>query len=269
MSIYTDIAGEIFQGQKGTVPQGVHRTVQTVGEVTLNRLEITKTGLARPRGVYITAEMPHFAYIDERNEVYTSVIAAQLAQLLPKEGQVLVVGLGNRALVADALGPLTVDSVFVTRGSAREVARGLKLREVTAFAAEVEGKTGIEAAAQVHAMVRALGPAAIICVDALCALGEGHLGCTVQITNTGIAPGSGVGAHKSAITQRTMGVPVIAVGVPTVMDAADLCGGQRGLIVTPKEVDFIVKRSASVLALAINRALQKELSFGEISFLTS
>ena len=115
MAVYTDIAAELYPESRGSVPRGVKTFTATASGIGLTRVEIERSGLRRPKGRYITLDMPQFAAIDDRNEAYVWAIASQLRALLPKEGLVLVAGVGNRAVTADALGPETADRVFVTR----------------------------------------------------------------------------------------------------------------------------------------------------------
>ena len=148
MPVYTDIAAELYPRSKGSVPRGVKTFHATASGIGLTRVEIERSGLRRPKGRYITLDMPQFSVIDDRNEAYVWAIASQLRALLPKEGLVLVAGVGNRAVTADALGPETADRVFVTRQlcSQAEADETLRLRPVAAFSPGVEGSTGLATA---------------------------------------------------------------------------------------------------------------------------
>lgn len=268
MAVYTDIAAEVWAGRRGTVPKGVRLETRHAGDVTITRVQITREGLARRKGRYSTVDMPNFAYIDDRNERYISALAEEIAAYLPPSGEILVVGLGNSRITADALGPAVCDGVLVTRHipvdkDEREL---LSLRGVSALCPGIEGKTGLSAAETVKSVVQAIRPAAVVCVDSLFTSNPANLGCTVQITDTGLCPG---GEEKKRIDAALLGVPTISLGVPTVMDAGELCASRHRLVVTPKEIDYIIRRAAAVLSLAINKALQSGLSVGELSFLTS
>ena len=148
---------------------------------------------------------------------------SQLKKLLPPKGAVLVAGLGNRAMTPDAVGPLAVEHLLVTRHliSALPNCFG-SFRAVSAVTPGVLGQSGVESAEAVAALVRELQPAAVIAVDALAARRTERLCTTVQLSDTGIAPGSGVGNHRHPLNRETLGVPVIAIGVPTVIDGATL-----------------------------------------------
>ena len=173
--------------------------------------------------------------------------------------------------------------IFATRHIKGELLRatGLgNLRNVSAFATGVMGETGAEAGELIKGAVQVLMPDFVITVDALAARSAERLGRTVQMCNTGIVPGSGVGNSRQEISKRTVGVPVISIGVPTVVDAAAFvadCKGDEsdisesgfGMMVTPKEVDIMIERASKLTALAINCALQPEISPEDMLILTA
>lgn len=268
MAIYTDIAAEIWPEGKGTVPAGVSTHTASAAGIRLTRVDVHRTGLRRPKGRYITLDMPEFAQIDERNEAYVWAVASQLRGVLPKEGLVLVAGVGNRAVTADALGPETADRVFVTRSLCADAAAAgqspVKLRPVAAFAPGVEGSTGLSTAELLRSLVEALHPAAVLAVDSLCTSDVRRLGCSVQISTAGLWPRT-----AQPLTAQFLGAPVVALGVPTVMEASQVLHTSRPLVVTPKDIDAIIRRGATLLALAVNKALQPALTVGELTFLTS
>lgn len=210
------------------------------------------------------------------------LIVEELGRLLPKQGPVLVAGLGNRAITPDAIGPLTAEKILATRHIQGEIARvaGLgDLRPVAVVSPGVLGCTGIEAVELIKALVQKVKPAAVIAVDALAARSPARLGCTVQLSSGGISPGSGVGNARPRINTETLGVPVVSMGIPTVVDAAtlaaDLLGREdaaalaavepRGaaMMVTPREIDLIISRGARLLAMGINLTLNPSLSLEE------
>ena len=268
MAVYTDIAAEGWAEKKGTIPPGVHFETRYVGDVSITRVKITRDGLARRRGRYSTIDMPNFAYIDGRSERYVKALAHEIKNFLPPRGEILVVGLGNDRITADALGPAVCGRILVTRHIPieRDERELLRLRGVSAFCPGIEGKTGLSAGQTVRSIVRGIRPAAVLCIDSLFTSTPEHLGCTVQITDTGLCPG---GEERNRIDAALLGVPTISMGVPTVMDAGELCKSRHRLVVTPKEIDYLITRAAGVLSLAINKALQQELSVGELDFLTS
>ena len=205
------------------------------------------------------------------------LIGEELAALLPEKGTVLVAGLGNEAITPDALGPRAAGMVLATRHIQGEYARsaGLDdLRPTAVLAPGVLGQTGVESGEIVKGLCGVVSPAAVVAVDALASRSLARLGCTVQLCDTGIAPGSGVGNSRKELTETLLGVPVVAVGVPTVVDAAtlarDLTGGEesevavapRGaqMMVTPREIDLLIGRASRLVAMAINAALQPAYS---------
>ena len=262
MALYTDIAAEIYPPSRGTCPRGVRTHTASAAGVSLTRVDITRDGLRRPRGCYITLDMPDFARIDDRNEAYVLAVASQLRSLVPREGPVLVAGIGNDDVTADAIGPQTAKRVFTTR-ALPDADGELDLRCVAAVAPGVRAATGISVAEMLRGAVKAMRPGAVVCVDSLCTADVRRLGCSVQLSTAGLNPLS-----ADALTEQTLGVPVVAVGVPTVMEA-HVKSKSGPLVVTPRDIDSIVRRASSLLALALNKALQPSLSVGELSFLTS
>ena len=199
----------------------------------------------------------------------------------------MVVGLGNENITPDALGPKVAQSVLATRHIPGEIARstGLdKLRAVAVLRTGVTGQTGIETGELIQSVVKKIRPTALIVVDALAARGLKRLGCTLQISDTGIAPGAGVGNHRMKISEDTLGVPVIAIGIPTVVDAATLlCDlldsddekthrelsdavspGGNSMVVTPREIDLLIDRASHLLSLSINLALHPDMESSDL-----
>ena len=226
-------------------------------------------------GVYYTVETDGFPDLSslcgERQRAVTEI----LTELLPEAGPVLVAGLGNPDITPDALGPRCAGMIFATRhleSAVREQLSLPRLREVSALSPGVTGQTGVEAVEVIDGICRKIRPAAVIAVDALAAGSVRRLARTVQISNVGIEPGAGVGNARKALNETTLGVPVIAVGVPTVVDALSLSrafisGGNlseenrdlQTMVVTPRDTDTVTLSAARFLALAINCALQPAL----------
>lgn len=232
----------------------------------------------KPQGTYITVEMPSISDHIDSDHVYVSFVSQELKKLLPKEGTALVAGLGNREITPDALGPKTADQVLATRhitGELEKLTGHHYFRPVVSVSPNVLGNTGMEAMELLESLVKQLAPDVVIVIDALAARSLGRLGCTVQLCDAGIAPGSGIGNTRPAISQATLGVPVIAVGVPTVVDATTLAFdllqennlplseqvqqqvSPRGaqMVVTPREIDLLISRASHLVAMAINTAL--------------
>ncbi|MBR4039851.1 MAG: GPR endopeptidase [Clostridia bacterium] len=292
---WTDLALEA-QGsapvESERLPCGIERTV-----VRITTHEAQQE-LGRPMGTYVTLSCPQTMTIAlDMRRALSCELARAIAEMLPAGAKtVLVTGLGNRSVTPDALGPRTVERVLVTRHMdgclPDDVAK--RLSSVCALAPGVLGVTGIETAEVLRGMTGHVQPDAVIAVDALAARSSGRICSTIQIADTGIAPGSGVGNHRKALTRQTLGVPVIAVGVPMVVYASTIASDAIGslvradggseddeeklascvskvvseqlgdLIVTPREVDALVERMAGVLAQGINMALHPLLEADEI-----
>ena len=278
-------ARELFQQRAGSASRlrGVRARERRRHGFPVTCVEILNEegaeALGKPVGTYITVDLSPCR--QSRAELFAPAVetlAEELRALLPEEGPVFVAGLGNRAMTPDAVGPLAVEHLLVTR-HLREVLPDF--RPTAAAAAGVLGTTGLEAAEWVRGLSRVSECAAVIVIDALAARGLERLGTTVQLSNTGIVPGSGVGNWRSALNRESLGVPVISVGVPTVVGALTLAqdlleGGQvpealqeRGetLFVTPKDVDFQVKEMAKLVGYGITLALQEGLSLEDAAAL--
>ncbi len=285
----TDLAMEarvLAQERAGSAGElaGVRSDTWEEDGFPVTRVEILdergQEALGKPPGVYLTIELDaYLRHPPEGFERAAAVLAEGLRPLLPAEGTVFVAGLGNRAMTADAIGPLAVEHLLVTR-HLREVLPGF--RPVAAAAAGVLGTTGLESAEWVRGLAERAESRAVIVIDALAARGLERLCATVQLSDTGIIPGSGVGNRRMALNRETMGVPVVSIGVPTVVDAAtlalDLTGGtadeealRRGerLFVTPKEVDRQVRELAKLVGYGVNLALQEGLTAADITALLS
>lgn len=247
--------------------------------------------LGKPVGTYVTLEL---AGLKRREEDAfpraVHALADELRPLLPvRQGDcVLVVGLGNRAITPDNIGPCAVEHTLVTRHLVEQVPDHFgHLRPVAALAAGVLATTGVESGELVRAVVDRLHPACVIAVDALASRSLSRICSTVQLADTGITPGSGVGNHRTALNKETLGVPVIALGVPTVVDVATLCadvlaeagkgelepeslrGLGSGLMVTPRDIDQSAADLAKVIGFGINLALQEELSLEDVEMFLS
>ena len=211
----TDMADELFRGPETELPAGVRLATAKRGGVTITRVEIAREGLARPRGRYVTLEMPSVSVLDERDTDVIETGAAELRALLPPEGPVLVLGIGNRRVTADALGPRTAQKILVTMGPQHTLpVRGI--RPVAALAPGVSGDTGLTLRQLAAAMVDAVRPAALICVDSLCSAEAARLGRTIQFSDTGLHPADA--RHARHLDAAALGVPVIAAGIHTLHD---------------------------------------------------
>ena len=186
--------------------------------------------MGKPKGSYITLEAPDMADSDEDYHREISIqLAKILKELMPIEKEelsVLVVGLGNREVTPDALGPRVVDNMMITRHIIRKFGKyalGLKRNhQISSIVPGVMAQTGMETLEIIKGVLDETKPDYIIAIDALAARNTKRLNRTIQITDTGISPGSGVGNHRHALNQESMGVPVVAIGIPTVVDAVTI-----------------------------------------------
>ena len=291
----TDLAVEatqLWQEQAGETTQlrGVQArdSVREGYKVTTVRIldESGAQALGKPVGTYITVELDGLLRREEDAFPRAArALAAELRGLLDlKEGDaVLVAGLGNRAITPDGIGPKAADYTLVTRHLVEQVPEQFgAFRPVSALAAGVLGTTGVESGELAGAVAERVRPGCVIAVDALAARSLRRVCRTIQLADTGITPGSGVGNARAALNAETLGVPVIAVGVPTVVDAATLTcdvlaeagkgelnpaalqGAGNGLIVTPKDIDTQVHDLAKVIGYGINLALHTGLTIEDV-----
>ena len=289
----TDLAIE-RQEILGTQTDGIETQEDMHGNIRITRMRIVSEQaaerLGKGVGLYITIGTPPLGSVSGYDAESVEAAAREIASLLPEAGGVLVIGLGNTRITPHALGPRAASAVLATRHITRELAdrTGLgPLREVSVLSPGVLGQTGMETGEIIRAVVRELSPAAVITVDALASARLDRLGCTVQMTDTGITPGSGVGNARARIDRETTGVPVISIGIPTVDDALTLAAeltdrspqeqeleknvephGER-MIVTPREIDLLVEHAAKLVGLAIGRALQPHIPIQDMLALTA
>lgn len=231
--------------------------------------------LCKQKGDYITIELDALLRRQEDSfENAAQLLAALLREQLPlmPDASVLVIGLGNRAITPDAIGPITIDNVMVTRHLRQQMPQEFAaFRTVSAVAPGVLGTTGIEAAELVRALAEDLRPDAVIAVDALACADFDRLCRTIQLTNTGITPGSGVGNDRAALNRETLSVPVVAIGVPTVVDAGIFAQDDRadGMFVTPRDIDSVVRDLSKLAGYGINLALHNGLTIGDVDLFLS
>ena len=225
--------------------------------------------MERPVGTYITMELPDLLSEEESlKELAEKEMERQLGKLLSEKDaeHMLVVGLGNREVTADAVGPLTIDNLLVTRHYFQEekvgTAVGKKYRKVSAFVPGVMAQTGMETMELIKGVVEQTAPDVVLAVDALAARSPKRLNTTIQLTDTGISPGAGVGNNRKELNESSLGCPVIAIGVPTVLDAVTIAKEEaaedvKTFFVMPRTIDSAVQYVSELLAGGINRVNQK------------
>lgn len=303
----TDLALENREHLGVEIP-GVEMAVEEVEavEAVVTWVAVTSeegaTAMGKPVGNYVTLETPIMQENDPpSHEMLADILAQKLMALCPlsPDASILVIGLGNRHVTPDALGPQVCDRLLVTRHleGVVPIHQAGALRSVCAIAPGVMGITGIETAEIAKGIIDKVKPQLVVAIDALAARRTSRINATIQMTDTGINPGAGMGNQRTPINQSTMGVPVIAIGVPTVVDAATLVndtmdnmlsamagavpegsdfynmlatmeGADRysliaevlehgNMFVTPKEVDAVITRLAEIIASALNTALHQ------------
>lgn len=287
MNFRTDLALERCENLDEKSLEGIRIDVIEESDAKITRIDVLnekgEKTVGKPKGKYVTVEVTPFARHAQFIDDSLNAVAKEIRRILPQEGSVLVAGLGNMSITPDALGPKCASMIFATRHITGELLRstGLSgLRCVSSVATGVTGETGAEAGEIIKGVVQTLGADVVITVDALAARNVNRLGTTIQMCDTGIVPGSGVGNSRQEISRKTVGVPVISIGVPTVVDAATLimdCTGEekhisekaQSMMVTPREVDLMIERAAKLTSLAINCALQPDITPEDMLMLTT
>jgi len=298
----TDLALETHESftENAENISGVILTDKSTKDISITQVTIETEEAAekmqKPIGNYITLQFPDLRYIDKKlYEKACRQVAMEIKLLIDDdiEKPILVVGLGNRAITSDSLGPEVTDRLIITRHLFSHAPKMLTndFASVCALSPGVLGITGIETEEIISAVCDKISPCAVIVVDALAARSIDRISNTIQICDTGINPGAGVGNNRREISEKTLGIPVIAIGVPTVVDAATIAEDTLSLAfsdlaenlpfdeilrsgkisqeilnftTTPKEIDILIKKAAEVVANGINFALHDNITFEDI-----
>lgn len=308
MAIRTDLAleaQEIFvqcSEEKAEKIDGVDSDVEKIGSITKTKIRIInengERALGKPKGTYITIEAPEIKYDTEVYEKVCMLLADEIREMAKpdKNTKTLVAGLGNRNITPDALGPEVISHLMVTNHMKEKMADFLSddITSVSAISPGVLGTTGIETSKIIKGIISEIKPDLVIAVDALASRSIDRISTTVQVSDCGINPGSGVNNKREGLNEETLGVKVISIGVPTVVDAATIASDcidmvERKtqtakindelrsemirntisqnigvLMVTPKDIDSVIDKTAKTIANGINLALHKNLTFEEI-----
>ena len=294
MAFRTDLAVEAIENHKSAAAlPHVRQSDHMLEGFAVHEVRILSEDAAReigkPQGRYLTLELD--ALIRREEDAFPracKALSTLLRELLPRpnDGPVLIAGLGNRMITPDAIGPQTADHVIATRHLvAQSPAIFADWRPVSALAPGVLGQTGVETGEVICGVLDRVRPAAVIAVDALAAGRLSRLLRTVQLADTGITPGAGVGNARAALNEETLGVPVIAVGVPTVVDGATLAheiSSQLGqpacealddlsqpVMITTRDIDREVADISRMIGYAVNMALHPHLSVADIDLYLS
>lgn len=284
MTFRTDLAIERREVSPHT-DDGLKVDEYTKDNVKITSIEVlNKTGeraIKKPKGNYITIETDRsFDGGELIDKDLAKILADELSKIMP-DGSALVCGIGNRSITPDALGPDCISHILATRHIGEELAKSIgfdNLRSVTAISPGVLGQTGIETGEIIRAVIDKTKPDFVIAIDALASRKLSRLGKTIQIADTGIIPGGGVSNSRNELSKKTLGVPVISIGVPTVVDANTLVNdiaeneieyrGASAMIVTPKEIDLLIERSSRLISHSINCALQPDIDEDSLLMLT-
>lgn len=286
MAVRTDLALELAEGRR------VQQRTQTLEGFSLHTVTVTEsdTDFGRPPGRYVTLSIRDL--LRRETDAFPRAcraVAQILRQLAPSNqdprAPVLVIGLGNRAVTPDAIGPLCCQNVLATRHLVEQSPEQFRaFRPVAVLAPGVLGTTGVETGELVLGVIDRIHPELILAVDALAARRLSRLMCTIQMTDTGIVPGSGVGNARTALTQTALGVPVLSIGVPTVVDGATLAADiaqQSGaqcealddlntpVLVTTRDVDQQTADAARVIGYGINLFLHPSLDIADMELFLS
>ncbi|MDE5772608.1 MAG: GPR endopeptidase [Ruminococcus sp.] len=277
MNIRTDLALEHFPDEN--ISEKVHINTRkgtfSITEIILDDDSYTET-LGKGKGRYVTLEGQDLTVFSDTYENMIYELAQEIIKFIP-DGDILVVGLGNSDITPDALGPAVTSKILATRHLEKELENETdnfltSLRRVSAFAGGVLGQTGIETAEIIRAVCGEIKPDGIIVIDALACSDVSRLGTTIQISDAGISPGSGVANARKELSEKLLGIPVTAVGVPTVVDMYTIVRNFTdsdfhdipNMMVTSREIDRLIERSAQLIAFGINLALQPSLTLNDI-----
>lgn len=273
MAIRTDLAVEAHELSKGEgiEIEGIKVETSEHGDITKTIVDVIDEKGAQTInkmiGKYVTIGAPNLKYSIDDYESVCEMLKSEIKEMSGTAKRTLIVGLGNRAITPDALGAEVVDNLIITAHIKDRIPEifGEDYSYVSAVVPGVMGTTGIETVEIVKGVVDKVKPELVIAVDALAGADINRVSTTIQISDTGIAPGSGVGNHRDGLNLDSLGVKVIAIGVPTVI-AAELLGGEnikdefKSLMVTTKDIDLEIKRMGKTIANGINMALHKNVT---------
>ncbi|MDE5859426.1 MAG: GPR endopeptidase [Oscillospiraceae bacterium] len=285
MSIRTDLAVEMIDEDAESLPKGIKRKLRKSSACSVTEIIVTDDAagarIGKTKGRYITIETDRLSASPVDFEEQVENIAAEINSLKGKDRKTaLIAGLGNSDITPDALGPMVISQIIATRHLHDELPDGHELKQlnkVSAISPGVLGQTGIEAAEVIRSICDTVKPDCVIVIDALACSDISRLGSTIQLTDSGISPGSGVQNRRKEFTEETLGIPVIAVGVPTVVDMHTIVENITGnppdkhlpnMMVTPRDVDKLIERTARLLAFSINKAVQPMLTIEDITALS-
>ena len=275
MIIRTDLALESKQYVKTKVLDGIICDEQTQNNIKTTRIKIVNSNgsklLSKPLGTYVTIEYQNMI---SSNSSSVTALNSALIPFLPKSGTLLIAGLGNEEITADSLGPKCTDKIIATRHMTYNMSSAHhKLRfNYACIKTDVCANTGIEAAEELYGIVHVLKPDGVIIIDSLASRTYERLGSVIQISDSGIVPGSGVNNHRHEISRATLHTPVTVIGVPTVIDSSVLFGDIdfirkshiKDVFITSKNIDFLVNTAAQLISSSLNSILTHQINITDL-----
>lgn len=260
----SDLAVELKSRIKDS--EGISSQTEKFGIITVTRIKVSSlkgaASIGKPMGNYVNIDIPDLLYHGGDYKELTDIIINELNLLPFCNNDILVAGLGNRNITPDALGPQVAEGILATRhisGYLKEQTGLTSLKNVSVIQPGVLGQTGVETLEILKGVISSCNAKALLVIDSFAAASPSRLGTTIQLCDSGISPGSGVGNDRKEISPQTVGIPVIAIGVPTCLDAK-LFGAKNKskspMIVTPREIDLLIDRASSVISSALNCFLQ-------------
>ena len=265
MAYRTDLAIEFEKIEKHAQNSGFK-----VGEIEVVFHDLPEVNdYSKPKGKYATIKMGKVEFLTDFSDVENAIILT-LKKMITATDNFLIVGLGNDEIISDSIGPFTTKKIIATRHIEANFAKSIgleNLKSVAVITPNVLGKTGIEASDFVKALVKKIKPEAVIVIDALCANNVENLFSVIQLSSSGISPGSGVKNARKELSQATLGVPTIAIGVPTVIEAETVvekyCNAKlencENMLFAPKETDILSHKVSEICGKALNVFLQPEI----------
>lgn len=279
MGDFMNIRTDLILEKQLSFGENVFNTNEKIGAVTLDTVTIDNDFLSKklekPKGTYCTVTFPSLETVCDTTDIINATVKALNRVVKAPVDCALVVGLGNLDITPDALGPLSCGRVLATRHLSKQLKQsvGLEdLKSVCCITPGVLGKTGIESYDLILSATKSVKPDIIIAIDALACRSPQRLCKTIQLSSSGISPGAGVNNSRKELSMNTIGIPVIAIGVPTVIDANSFFENYKimdnNMMVTPKEIDLLTQKAADIISRAVNIFLQPSLDISIIESLT-
>lgn len=274
MKIRTDLAIENKEYNRSKSLDGVLCNEEFINDIKITQIEIINQNgshlLNKPLGKYLTLEYPD---IIKNTSASINILKAKIKAFLPFDGLILIAGLGNEKITADSLGPKCIDKITATRHIYNnDIGSSPPSLYFACIKTDVYAKTGIEASEKILGLIKTIKPNVLIIIDSLSSRNYKRLGSVIQISDIGIVPGSGVKNHRNEISKRTLNIPVISIGVPTVIDGSVINKNTifaakedlENVFITSKNIDFITERASNVISRALNSILRDKINITDL-----